>query len=140
MGSGVKEYQISNDNKTFNTLTRNNQTTLENGSHTYYVRSIDKSGNVGNSNTYTIKIDKEVPTCSLKVASGTLGSNGWYTTDITIDFANITENVSSIAYKYISNTAITSNTTGATIYGMVKDQAGNVGTCSISVKVDKNYL
>ena len=139
IGSGIKEYQISNDNKTFNTLTRNNQTTLENGSHTYYVRSIDKSGNVGNSNTYTIKIDKEVPTCSLKVASGTLGSNGWYTTDITIDFANITENVSSIAYKYISNTAITSNTTGATIYGMVKDQAGNVGTCSISVKVDKNY-
>ena len=43
MGSGVKEYQISTDNSTFTALSRNNQTTTVNGSHTYYVKSMDKS-------------------------------------------------------------------------------------------------
>ena len=136
MGSGVKEYQISNDNKTFNTLTRNNQTTLENGSHTYYVRSIDKSGNVGNSNTYSFKIDKEVPTCSLKVTSGTLGGNGWYQSNVTVGFSNITERVSNIAYQNINIPSVTNN--GKTrVTGTVMDQAGNIGTCSIDVYVDK---
>lgn len=136
MGSGIKEYQISNDNKAFTTLSRNNQTTTVNGSYTYYVKSIDKSGNVGNSNTYTIKIDKEVPTCSLTVTSGTLGTNGWYISNATVEFSNITEQVSSIAYKNINTPNITNNGK-TTVTGTVMDQAGNIGTCSIDVYVDK---
>lgn len=136
MGSGIKEYQISNDNKAFTTLSRNNQTTTVNGSYTYYVKSIDKSGNVGNSNTYTIKIDKEVPTCSLTVTSGTLGTNGWYTSNATVEFSNITEQVSDIAYKNINTPNITNNGK-TTVTGTVMDQAGNIGTCSIDVYVDK---
>ena len=136
MGSGVKEYQISNDNKAFTALSSNNQTTTINGSYTHYVRSVDKSGNVGNSNTYTIKIDKEVPTCSLTVTSGTLGTNGWYISNATVGFSNITEQVSDIAYKNIDIPSVTSN--GKTIVtGTVMDQAGNIGTCSIDVYVDK---
>ena len=136
MGSGVKEYQISNDNKAFTALSSNNQTTTINGSYTHYVRSVDKSGNVGNSNTYTIKIDKEVPTCSLKVTSGTQGGNGWYISNATVGFSNITEQVSDIAYKNIDIPSVTSN--GKTIVtGTVMDQAGNIGTCSIDVYVDK---
>ena len=136
MGSGVKEYQISNDNKVFTALSSNNQTTTINGSYTHYVRSVDKSGNVGNSNTYTIKIDKEVPTCSLTVTSGTLGTNGWYISNATVEFSNITEQVSDIAYKNIDIPSVTSNGK-TTVTGTVVDQAGNIGTCSIDVYVDK---
>ena len=136
MGSGIKEYQISNDNKVFTALSRNNQTTTINGSYTHYVRSIDKSGNVGNSNTYTIKIDKEVPTCSLTVTSGTLGTNGWYISNATVEFSNITEQVSDIAYKNIDIPNVTNNGK-TTVTGTVMDQAGNIGTCSIDVYVDK---
>lgn len=136
MGSGVKEYQISNDNKVFTALSNNNQTTTINGSYTHYVRSVDKSGNVGNSNTYTIKIDKEVPTCSLTVTSGTLGTNGWYISNATVEFSNITEQVSDIAYKNIDIPSVTSNGK-TTVTGTVMDQAGNIGTCSIDVYVDK---
>ena len=136
MGSGVKEYQISTDNKTFTTLSRNNQITTVNGSYTYYVKSVDKSGNIGNSNTYSFKIDKEVPTCSLKVTSGTPGTNGWYTSNATVGFGNITEKVSSIVYQNINIPSVTSNGK-TTVMGMVMDEAGNIGTCSIDVYVDK---
>lgn len=136
MGSGVKEYQISNDNKAFTALSSNNQTTTINGSYTHYVRSVDKSGNVGNSNTYTIKIDKEVPTCSLKVTSGTQGGNGWYISNATVGFGNITEKVSSIVYQNINIPSVTNNGK-TTVIGTVMDQAGNIGTCSIDVYVDK---
>lgn len=136
MGSGVKEYQISTDNKTFTTLSRNNQITTINGTHTYYVKSIDKSGNIGNSNTYSFKIDKEVPTCSLKVTSGTQGGNGWYISNATVGFGNITEKVSSIVYQNINIPSVTNNGK-TTVTGTVMDQAGNIGICSIDVYVDK---
>ena len=138
MGSGVKEYQISTDNSTFTALSRNNQTTTVNGSHTYYVKSMDKSEyeNISNSNAYSFKIDKEVPTCSLKVTSGTLGTNGWYISNATVGFGNITEKVSSIVYQNINIPSVTSNGK-TTVIGTVMDQAGNIGTCSIDVYVDK---
>ena len=136
MGSGVKEYQISTDNKTFTTLPRNNQITTINGTHTYYVKSIDKSGNIGNSNTYSFKIDKEVPTCSLKVTSGTQGGNGWYISNATVGFGSITEKVSSIVYQNINIPSVTSNGK-TTVTGTVMDQAGNIGTCRIDVYIDK---
>ena len=138
MGSGVKEYQISTDNSTFTALSRNNQTTTVNGSHTYYVKSMDKSEyeNISNSNTYSFKIDKEVPTCSLKVTSGTQGGNGWYTSNVTVGFSNITEKVSSIVYQNINIPSVTNNGK-TTVTGTVMDQAGNIGICSIDVYVDK---
>ena len=138
MGSGVKEYQISTDNSTFTALSRNNQTTTVNGSHTYYVKSMDKSEyeNISNSNTYSFKIDKEVPTCSLKVTSGTQGTNGWYISNATVGFGNITEKVSSIVYQNINIPSVTNNGK-TTVIGTVMDQAGNIGTCSIDVYVDK---
>ena len=136
MGSGIKEYQISTDNKTFTALSRNNQITTINGTHTYYVKSIDKSGNVGNSNTYSFKIDKEVPTCSLKVTSGTQGGNGWYISNATVEFSNITEKVSSIVYQNINIPSVTNNGK-TTVTGTIMDEAGNIGTCRIDVYIDK---
>ena len=138
MGSGVKEYQISTDNSTFTALSRNNQTMTVNGSYTYYVKSMDKSEyeNISNSNTYSFKIDKEVPTCSLKVTSGTQGGNGWYISNATVGFGNITEKVSSIVYQNINIPSVTNNGK-TTVIGTVMDQAGNIGTCSIDVYVDK---
>ena len=77
-----------------------------------------------------------MPTCSLTVTSGTLGTNGWYISNAAVGFSNITEQVSGIAYKNIDIPNVTSNGK-TTVTGTVMDQAGNIGTCSIDVYVDK---
>ena len=136
-GSGVDYYELSRDGKTYERLSSNYHISTENGEQSYYVRSVDKSGNIGDANTYRVKIDKEVPSCSLKVTSGTLGNNNWYTSDVGIDFASIKEEVSSVVSQIISKKTITEETTGMTVTGMVTDEAGNIGSCSIQVKVDK---
>ncbi len=137
MGSGIAYYEISTDGEHYQRIEGNHQTTKEDGEHTYYVRSVDKKGNTGEARQYKIKIDTEVPSCSLKVKTGTLGKEEWYTSDIEIDFENITENVSEIFNKEIDKPNITENTTGTKITGTIVDLAGNKNTCSINVKLDE---
>lgn len=97
----------------------------------------DNAGNSSVCPVQTVKIDKIAPTCNLKVASGTLGNNGWYTSDVTIGFASTNDQGGSgIKSSTIENSKITQDGTH-TVTGKVTDNAGNTGTCSITVKVDK---
>lgn len=137
MGSGIAYYEISKDNKNFTKLDSNYQIDTKNGTYTYYVRAVDKSGNVGDSNTYQLKIDKEIPSCALEVKSGTVGNGGWYTSNVTIGFKNVTETVSALGSQTIDKPSITSSTKETTITGTVIDLAGNKNSCSIKVKMDK---
>ncbi len=137
MGSGIDHYEISTDGEHYEKIEGNHQTTNENGKHTYYVRSVDRKGNTGEAKQYSFKIDQEIPGCSLEVKSGTPGQNGWYTSDVTIDFKSITETVSGIFYQNIDIPSITSNTKETKVTGIVTDLAGNTKTCSITVKLDK---
>lgn len=135
IGSGIKEYQISSDGETFNTLSSNYHITTENGEHSYYVRSIDKAGNIGESNIYSLKIDKEIPKCVLE-ASGEIGNNGWYIDDVTVRFNTTDGTGSSIYQSMIDKPSVTADGI-TTVKGIVTDEAGNIGTCSITVKLDK---
>ena len=136
MGSGIDYYEISTDGSNYQRLDSNYHIDEENGEHTYYVRSVDKSGNIGDSNTYHLKIDKEVPSCSLEVKSGTLGSNGWYTSGITIGFKSITEKISGIEKQNISDSGITYDTKNKVVTATIQDLAGNKNSCSIKVSID----
>lgn len=134
-GSGIKEYQISTDKSTWSSITGDSRITTTNGDQTYYVRSIDKSGNISDINSYNLKIDKEAPSCTIGL-TGTISSSGWYSTNVGINFASIAEKVSGISYQIISPTSITSNTTGTAVIGVVTDKAGNTSMCTTSVKRD----
>ena len=56
---------------------------LSDGSHTVEYRAEDEAGNIA-SHTVTVNIDTIAPTANV-TAKGTVGANGWYTSDITID-------------------------------------------------------
>lgn len=91
------------------------------------------------------QIDAEVPTCSLSVTSGTLGSNNWYTSAPIISMT-MTDNqeiqgfgLGESATPFYDSTATTYTVQDGTptIYGYVKDLAGNVNQCKLNVKVDQ---
>lgn len=106
--------------------------------------------NVGNSvvcksEGLSVKVDKTAPTCELKVVSGTKGNNDWYISNVQIALVNPNDNLSGVAAKGMGTTpnydfneensmVLDYDTAGTIYYGYVKDNAGNVGTCSITVK------
>lgn len=149
----------------FNTKTSTNGATIKSygigtsetyaGNSSYTVNkdgTITIYGYVKDSNGYTatcsIKVKKDAtkPSCSLKVTSGTLNSNGYYTSDVVIGFGSKTDATSGIigygigtSTTYAGNTSYTIKTTGIhTIYGYVKDAAGNTSTCSIKIEKRDN--
>ena len=81
------------------------------------------------------------PSCSLKVVSGTLNSNGTYKSDIVIGFDKV--NAGKNATLKGSGVGITTNYTNKTftvtdegttkVYGYVKNSSGKTATCSIEV-------
>lgn len=155
-GSGIDNYQIkkadASDTEYVILKDKNNKNVnyylyTENGEQSYYVRSVDKSRNISDSNTYSLKIDKVIPTCSLEVVNGTLGSNEWYISNVTVGFKETDGTVSDIFASNISikdnstnkSTITTSITTNGTfvVTGTVTDEAGNIGVCKLNVKEDK---
>ena len=94
----------------------------------------------------TVKRDATKPSCSLKVTSGTY-KDGYYTSDVKIGFASKTDATAGISAfgigkttTYAGNTSYTITEKGThTVYGYVKDKAGNTAKCSIKI-VKKDNL
>jgi len=104
----------------------------------------DKAGNTGKC-TKTIKKDTKKPTCSVDL-EGTKGNNEWYKSNVKVTL-NFSDNSSGIAGKHLTTSTTasyggtesstqTTDTSGTAWYGYVKDTAGNVNTCNVSVKKD----
>ena len=86
---------------------------------------------------YNIKIDKTPPTVGELVINGTLGSNSWYTSNLTFGVKNGTDTLSGHASTTSSISSITYNTAGTEVIVTTKDNAGNTKTKSYTVQVDK---
>ncbi len=108
-------------------------------------RAVDKAGNISETSITTVKRDTEAPTCTIS-DSGDEGNNGWYISDVSL-VLNSYDNSSGVStydittsattsYNGNSTATITDDTSGITYYGYVMDQAGNTGTCNITVKKD----
>src|SRR6266849_9762358 len=67
--------------------------------HTITFWSVDQAGNTEHAETFTVMIDKTPPMTTASVASGTPGTNGWYTSDVTVSL-NATDNLSGIQNIY----------------------------------------
>jgi hypothetical protein len=101
----------------------------------------DNAGNVSDaSNVVTVKIDRTKPTIKAEVVAGTLGSNDWYTSNVTVRFT-CTDALSQFATGACPADEILS-TEGSAVSSTarnVTDKAGNESLLSnvITVKIDK---
>jgi hypothetical protein len=89
------------------------------------------------SNVVTVAVDKTVPTISAAAATPPNGSNGWYTSDVTVDFTcadALSGVVACPSVQVLSSEGTNSSTTQTTT-----DKAGNTGAASnvVMVKIDK---
>lgn len=120
-------------------------TVTKDGTTTIYGYVKDTNGNTATC-SIAVKKDQTKPSCSLKVTNGTFNSNGYYTSDVTIGFNSRVDAASGIANygigkteTYAGNNSYTINTVGKhTVYGYVKDNAGNTAVCSITVEKRNN--
>lgn len=145
--SGVNAFGLTNSSKvTYNNQTKYTITT--NGTHKIYGYIKDNAGNTAVCNISVkrnAKIIDSTPSCILKVASGTLGTNGWYVGNVTVAFdkksstngATISSFGLGTTETYGGNTTYVVNKDGTTtVYGYVKDSNGHTATCSTVIKRD----
>lgn len=85
------------------------------------------------------------PSCSLLVASGKAGENGWYLGDVTVKFKNkstvsgakITKYGIGLSTNYDGKDTYKVTGDGVTkVYGYVQDSNGKTAVCSIDIKKD----
>ena len=88
------------------------------------------------SNTYNL--DKTAPTAGTATFTGTIGSNNWYTTNVTVNVFNGSDALSGHNSTTSNVSSITSNTTGTTVVITTSDLAGNTATRNYTIKLDKN--
>ncbi len=141
-GATITSYGIG----TGETYSNNNTYTISrDGSYTIYGYVKDSYGNKATC-SIPIKRDATKPTCSLKVTSGSYSSSGYYSSDVTIGFNgknDITSGINSFGIgkstTYTNNTSYRISEVGKhTVYGYVKDNAGNTNTCSITIEKRNN--
>ena len=145
--SGVKAYGIGTSS-TPNYNSKDRYTITKNGTTKVYGYVKDTAGHT---KTCDITIDRNasssgsVPSCSLEVQSGTMGTNNWYTSNVVVRFksksstngASITSFGIGTSQTYGNNSTYTISSDGNhVIKGYVKDSNGNTATCSITVKRD----
>ena len=86
----------------------------------------------------TYKLDKTVPVVGTASFSGTMGSNGWYTSDVTVNVVNGNDSLSGHLSTTSNTSKITTNSTGTTVIITTTDLAGNSASRSYTIKLDKN--
>lgn len=152
---GRYKYQMSEDEgKTWENIKTESgssyntyKKTYQNNGTIILARVLDESGNYVNSDSAKITgIDRTNPNCRLEVESGTKATddNIWYKSNVVI------KAVTWDSESGIENTGVTNKTTEDyssekytlttdgenTIYGYVKDKAGNKNNCSITILKD----
>ena len=104
--------------------------TLINGSCT------NDAGLTGNATALNIKLDKTPPTATLAVSAGTPGTNGWYTSDVTVH-ATGTDTISS-PVTCTADQFQTTETTGTAFNATCTNNAGlHTDATALNVKLDK---
>ena len=133
-------YQWYKNNSIIRGATSINYTASTSGN--YYLVVTTGSGKVGISNTITVNIDdRQRPTCSLRVTSGTAGKNGWYTSNVVVgmsksDATYYGTTTSSIAdYNYKTSESFTSSGVAYCYVGSETLKYTNLN--SLGVSIDK---
>ena len=134
--SGILYYNVQESSATLvrNVTTDSNTHSKDGNSITYIGYVEDKAENF-NTCSITFKRDATKPKCGFTL-TGTKTSSGWYTTDVGIEITTHSDNLSGVnSYGTGSLTGSrkfshTTDITGASYTGHIKDNAGNTNTCS----------
>ncbi|TFD20913.1 PxKF domain-containing protein [Cryobacterium sp. TMT4-10] len=138
--SGVKEIRYSVDGGT-EQVTAGATATVRvpltgsgSGSVQYY--AVDKAGNVEASNGVSLKWDNIAPTVTHTV-SPTPNADGWNKGDVTVTFTAKDDDRGSGVTGISAPVTVSTETAGRVVTGSATDAAGNVGTDSVTVKLDR---
>ena len=85
----------------------------------------------------TYKLDKTAPVAGTATFTGTLGSDNWYRSNVTVNVSNGSDSLSGHNSTTSNISSVTSNTSGKTVTITTTDLAGNSSTRSYTIKVDK---
>ena len=116
------------------------------GTYTVYGYLVDSKGNEATcSLDFTIKTDD--PTCELEVTNGTLGENGWYTSEVEVEFKDLDPSITNFYIEKaeedtdsprvgnLGKYKVTED--GETrLIGHITNSAGRTGKCSAVIKKD----
>ncbi len=139
-GSGTDKYAVTNSTATPTSWSNyTNAVTLTKTTGTYYVHAKDKVGNVTYKQVNIQAYNK--PTCTITL-SGTVGTNDWYRSNVTVNMAvtntPTSKGLATTANSTNDKTSVshTTDATSVTYYGYVSNPAGS-NTCSKTFKLDK---
>ena len=109
--------------------------TRSGGTQTVTCRATDQAGNNREANAaYTVITDTTAPTITAQV-SGTLGNNGWYTSNVTVSWT-VTDAESAVTSQSgCEATTVSSDTAGQTLT-CEATSAGGTGSASVTIKRD----
>lgn len=95
--------------------------------------------NTGFSSPVEFEVDKTVPTVSAAISAGTLGSNGWYTSNVTVQFTCSDTGGSGIASCPANQILSTEGSSVSSTAETATDNAGNTSGLSnvVTVNIDK---
>jgi hypothetical protein len=97
--------------------------------------SATNGAGLSNSASVTIKLDKTPPSATLAVTAGTLGSGGWYVSNVTVGTSGA-DSISSPVTCTAPQT-LTSDTAGTTVNGSCTNDAGlTKDATALTVKLD----
>jgi hypothetical protein len=114
-----------------------NTTGVSDGLYALRVVTTDNAGNSFTSPLVAVRVDNTDPTVPSPSVSGTLGDNGWYTSNVTVTWPAPTDGGSGIASTSgCGATNITSDTTGQVVTCSATDNAGNTASNSVTIKRD----
>ena len=104
------------------------------GTVTYF--AVDKAGNVEKANSVALKWDSIAPTVSHSL-SPVANADDWNNADTTVTFSAKDDDKGSGVASVTAPVTISTETAGQVVTGSAKDTAGNVGTDTLMVKLDK---
>ena len=88
------------------------------------------------SDSVNLKLDKTGPSASLSVTTGAAGSNGWYTSDVTVSTSG-SDSISG-PVSCTADQSLTTETTGTVFNGACTNDAGlSTDAAALTVKLDK---
>jgi Ca2+-binding RTX toxin-like protein len=136
-GSGVASFECKLDAASWGVCsTPQSYGPLGAGSHTFSVRAIDAADNTGAADAFTWSIDVTEPTAAPTQAPAANGA-GWNRTDVTVSW-NWSDSGSGIDVgNCTTSTVSVGEGNPVTLSATCKDLAGNPGSASYNVNVDK---
>jgi hypothetical protein len=138
--SGVKEIHYKADGGPEQTAAGSTKTVSVpldgSGAATVAYWAVDNAGNVETSNSVALKWDNIAPTVTHTVSPAP-NANDWNKSDVTVTFTAKDDDSGSGVATVTAPVTVSSETSGQVVNGSATDTAGNVGTDSVTVKLDK---